>query len=114
MNVKMYHAGSSKPDDDDFDSKMYIKNDWYPPDWALCSEMNHRLAAFLREMKTIFKKKKGRSNLLPHQRTALQELQKHPELMMVICDKGLGPAVIERDKYIELAFTDHLNDASTY
>ena len=114
MNIKMYYAGSTKADDENFDSKMYVKNDWMPPDYALSQEMNLRLAAFLRKMKEIFKKKKGRSNLLPHQRIALQQLQQHPELMMVVCDKGLGPAVIERTKYIELAFTDHLNDTNTY
>ena len=33
---------------------------------------------------------------------------------MVQCDKNLGPALIEREKYIKLVIRDHLSDANTY
>jgi uncharacterized protein (DUF927 family) len=34
--------------------------------------------------------------------------------LVVPCDKNLGPAIIECDEYIKLAFRDHLNDTLTY
>jgi hypothetical protein len=35
-------------------------------------------------------------------------------MMIVQCDKNLGPAVIERDTYIRTAFRDHLSDTKVY
>ena len=34
--------------------------------------------------------------------------------MVVQCDKNLGPAIIEKEKYLNLAFSNHFNDTSTY
>lgn len=110
----MYHAANTIPNNDKFDLQMYIKSTWTPPPWTEIKELTSRLDAFQKRCSRLFKKKRGKSNLLPHHRAALQYLQHHPDLMIVQCDKNLGPAVIERDTYIQLAYTDHLNDASTY
>ena len=114
MTIKMYFANNPIENNDDFDSKMYKRSNWTPPPWTENFELTARLDAFQKRCRHLFKKKKGRSNLLPHFRAALQYLQSHPELMMVICDKGLGPAVILRTRYIQLGYTDHLDDSTTY
>lgn len=48
------------------------------------------------------------------QRNALEYLRTQTEYLVVQCNKNLGPALIERDKYIRLAIQDHLSDNSTY
>ena len=36
------------------------------------------------------------------------------EFLIAPCDKNLGPAIIETDDYLRIAFRDHLNDKMTY
>jgi hypothetical protein len=54
------------------------------------------------------------TNLLLHQKKALNYLRNQQDFLVVQCDKNLGPAIIERDEYIKLAFRDHLNYTLTY
>jgi len=53
-------------------------------------------------------------NLLPSQQQALKWLLDHPELVVMSTDKNLGPAIIERERYVFYAYRDHLSDTSTY
>ena len=62
----------------------------------------------------LFKRKKTIPNLAKHQRQALDFLRSQQDFIIANCDKNLGPAIIERNKYIQLAFKDHLNDTETY
>ena len=52
--------------------------------------------------------------LLPHQQDALSWLKDHPEVVVLSTDKNLGPAIMNRDRYLNLAWRDHLSDSSTY
>jgi hypothetical protein len=36
------------------------------------------------------------------------------ELLVINCDKNLGPAIIEKTKYIHFAYRDQLRDSNTY
>lgn len=110
----MYFAGQTIDDNDDFDSKMYQKTRWTPPPWGLHKDLQARAHDFSLTLQTLFQKKRGKSNLLPQHRRALRELQEREDLMIVQCDKNLGPAVIERDTYIRTAFRDHLHDTKVY
>ena len=65
-------------------------------------------------MGTLFKTRKGKTNLLPHQQHALSTLQKQDTFLIVHCDKNLGPAIIEPHDYLKIAMRDHLNDTTTY
>ena len=56
----------------------------------------------------------GKTNLLPYQTLALQLLQQQQDFLVCPCSKNLGPAIIERDDYIEIAMKDHLLDGRTY
>ena len=53
-------------------------------------------------------------NLTKIQLAALAYLQKSEKYMVIKSDKILGPCLIEKTKYIELAYRDHLSDTSTY
>ncbi|KAL7579195.1 hypothetical protein ACA910_011366 [Epithemia clementina (nom. ined.)] len=93
---------------------MYQRSGWTPPPWTIPKEIHDRTDNFCATVKALFRKRYGTSNLLPHQRRTLRELQRRDDLLVVSCDKNLGPAVIEYSAYVNKAFQDHLSDASTY
>lgn len=100
---------------EDYNPRMYIKSQWKPPPHMVPKELDRRLKHFQASLKSKFsRRRRGKSNLLPHQRRTLCWLRQQHDLMVVQCDKNLGPAVIERAEYIKLAFRDHLNDSNTY
>ena len=122
LKVKAYMASKFSDDgeDDDavdeFNPRMYIRTEWTPPEhlFPFPKELPRRLHAFEAKIKQLVQLRKCRSNLLPHQRVALDYLRNQVDLLVVQCDKNLGPALIERDEYIKLAYRDHLNDDTTY
>ena len=105
------------PRQDDFEPKFYQASAWTPAEWMIPKEVIHRSEVFQSSIKNIYRQKPKRrrtQNLLPHQRFLLSELRNREDLLVVKCDKNLGPAVIEKSKYINLAFTNHLSDSTTY
>ena len=65
-------------------------------------------------MRNQFKhRRKKTENLLPHQHQTLKTLQWSDKLLVVQCNKNLGP-LIERDQYIFLVQQDHLDNLQTY
>lgn len=122
LRLQAYFASSvanadddaSDSDDDEYNPKMYIRSSWMPPPWTFPPQLPHRLERFDASMNQLFKKKKGKPNLLPHQRRALTFLQTTDDFVVAHCDKNLGPAVIEKAEYVQMAFRDHLNDTATY
>ena len=108
------HYFIDSPLDDDYNPRLYHKSTWTPPEWKIHRELQRRFKEFSTNYKSLFKLRHGISNLLPSQRIALQFLQQSKTLMVVNCDKNLGPAIIETESYIRMAFKDHLNDRNTY
>ena len=114
LKLRTYFAGpESTLDDEDYDKKIYVPSKWVPKHWMIPTELTYRLSRLRRNTEALFRKKCGKSNLLPTQRRLLQTIRNHEELMVVNCDKNLGPAIIERDKYIILVL-EHLSDEKTY
>jgi hypothetical protein len=98
-----------------YNPRMYIPSDWKPPFSLIPRPLSTRLSQFETTISSHFRCLKPiRQNLLRHQRFALESLRSQKDFLVVQCDKNLGPAVIEREEYIRLAFRDHLSDASTY
>ena len=94
---------------------MYIHSKWTPPHWTIPPvALKERLSRFSKEMGTLFKTRKGKTNLLPHQQHALSTIQQQDIFLIVLCDKNLGPAIIERHDYLKIAMRDHLNDTTPY
>ena len=98
----------------DYNPRMYVQSPWKPPFSLVPRPLSHRLAQFETTIAPLFRSKPIRQNLLRHQRFALESLRSQNDFLIAQCDKNLGPAVIEREEYIRLAFRDHLSDASTY
>ena len=76
--------------------------------------MKERLDKFSMTLDKLFKKRMGKTNLLPYQTCVLQLLQQQQDFLVCPCDKYFGPVIIERDDYIKIAMKDHLLDGQTY
>ena len=99
----------------DYNPRMYVASTWEPPFSNVPPSLSDRLCQLETTVAPHFRRPKPiRQNLLRHQRFALETLRSQNEFFIVQCDKNLGPAVIEREEYIRLAFRDHLSDANTY
>jgi hypothetical protein len=109
LALKCYFTCKPQEEDLDFNPRMYLKSSWTPPPWSN-KEVTRRYSNFAAGIRTLFKKRRGRSNLLPFQRRALTFLQNSDDFLIVNCDKNLGPAIIEKTRYIKLAYRDHLTN----
>ena len=117
LKIKCFVRGHmDKEDDEPFNPRMHIPSDFIPPKHLIPTKvLDQRLQKFGAFLQSKFsRKKRGKANLLPHQMKALQKLRNDRSILVVQCDKNLGPATIERDRYIEMAIDDHLSDSTTY
>ena len=83
---------------------------WVIPPVAL----KEHLSCFSGALNKLFKTRKGKTNLLPHQHRALRMIQQQQTFLNVPCDKNLGPAITEQHDYLKIAMRDHLSDKTTY
>ena len=111
---KTFYAGKEFDQDEEFNKSFYIKSNYSPKEWMIAPTITKRLKSFSKAASSIFYKRHCRNNMLWHQRKALQYLQTNNDLIIVTCDKNLGPAVIEKATYIKRAYSDHLNDKTSY
>ena len=97
-----------------YDPKIYVHSTWTPPHWTIPPiALEERLTCFSSALNKLFKTRKGKTNLLPHQHRALRTLQQQQTFLIVPCDKNLRPAIIERHDYLKIAMRDHLSDTTT-
>jgi hypothetical protein len=111
--VKTYFAGLQ---DEDFKPDLYIRSDWTPPLHEIPEKCTERFNNTLRHFSShipAYNKYRG-TNLSPFQRNLLSALQNHPSLMVMKTDKNLGPAIIDRQQYLDHAFQDHLSNTDVY
>ena len=102
------------PTTSNYNPNMYIPSNWSPPDQFFPRILRERIHNFSIALRQEFRPRKSIPNLSPHHRYALETLRHQQTFLVVNCDKNLGPAIIERERYIQLAFRDHLSDATTY
>ena len=99
---------------------LYKTNPNWMPDLPVSQDLLQRRSNFEYGIRLLFAGMKRRhnlsyqSNLLPNQEAALKWLQLQNNISILSADKNLGPVVMERSKYIKLAFKDHLSDVATY
>jgi hypothetical protein len=110
-NIKVHIAG--KPIDPMFNPKLYIKSTCQPPYRNIPTEVHEQLRSFRNSIKPLVHKKNDCNNILPHQRLSMNALRNQVDLLVVQCDKNLGPTIIER-KYIKMTIRYHLRDVTTY
>ena len=112
--LKHYFKSHPPPTNDTYNPRLYVRSKWTPPDYAIQPEMKRRFETFRLGYKQLMRVHKGQSNLLLQHQRGLQYLQASTDLIVVPCDKNLGPACIDIPTYINLAYRDHLNDPNTY
>jgi hypothetical protein len=93
LKVKVFMVGQEE--DPDYNPKMYINSEWTPHSFQIPYEIQTRLNEFKQALKKLVKSQKAAVNLLRHQKRALIQLRNQTDLLIVQCDKNLGPAVIE-------------------
>ena len=97
------------------DSGLFVRSDWTPIREEIPAEFRARVSFFVRRMETLFKKRRqAPSSLLLSQSAAFNWLHKNENIVVFPTDKNLGPATIERDRYIRLALDEHLSCKKTY
>ncbi len=95
--------------------RLYERSpNWHPDDTDVPREIAKRAHAFTKSISCLFKPTKCKTNLLPIQSAALCRLRNHPLICVMKTDKNLGPAIIERHRYIVKAYENHLSDKKTY
>ena len=119
IHIKAYMAGHLDNDEDEnnqFNARLYTRSDWNPPNhlFPFPRELPRHLHAFQLFLQQAVIRKKCTSNLLPHQHKALNYLRNQTSILVVQCDKNLGPAIIKREEYIKMVIRDHLSDTDTY
>lgn len=98
-------------------SRLFIRSEWRPPTRGTALDVRNRCFRFrdaVTRLATQQALRRRGSNLTRFQHTAFLHLAARNDLIVARTDKNLGPAIIERRHYVERAFIDHLNDASTY
>jgi hypothetical protein len=85
-------------EDDTYNPYLYVKSRWTPPPWKIPLEITRRLHSFKEAVKKLVKPKQSTSNLLLHQKKALNYLPNQQDFLVVQCDKNMGPAIIKRDE----------------
>ena len=109
-HLKVYFAGDPmntvKP-------PLCVKSIWRPPANKIPAEVDARILAFSRGIRSMFKERPGISNLLPFQRRILFKLKKLRDYIIVKSDKGLGPCAIEFERYVRAALA-HLTNPDNY
>ena len=98
LHLRCHFAGNSMNDEEDYNPRMYLTSKWTPPPWTYPKDVALREENFKKSLKPLFKRRPGKTNLLPHQHRALEFLQADDDFLIVQCDKNLGPAIIEKSK----------------
>jgi len=114
LYTKTYYARRPQKREDIFIPKMHVESDWEPKEWDISTPIVDRYNRFCTTIKTLFRKKRREeNNLLPFQKLALKSLALCTDILVVNCDKNLGPAIIETATYVRRAFTEHLDTAAS-
>ena len=94
-------------------NELFVRSEWEPPP-CLTSDICQRFSAFNSSLLRSFVRRRGHSNLLPMQQSALYALHRRSDLMVWRTDKNLGPIVTTEEMYMKRALNDHLLDHATY
>jgi hypothetical protein len=103
-------------DNEAYDPAMYARSNRKLRYTKIPPALTQRINNFFKELRTLYKKrkKKQRSNLLPHQQHCFNTLKQSEKLLVWKTDKNLGPCISERRRYVTLCKRDHFRDTDTY
>ena len=71
IHLRFHFAGTNTTQDDTYNPKIYVRSNWTPPHWTMRPVvMTKRLENFSNTLGKLFKKRMGKTNLLPYQTRA--------------------------------------------
>ena len=97
-------------DEDQEAPPLFIRSKWEPPPSLIPIEARMATSFFFQSLTSTFVKKRSCDNLTIFQKAAMRFLANNPNLLVIKTDKNWGLAVIERDRYVRLAYSNHLNN----
>ena len=110
-NYVMQHVGIS----DEPPPKLYFKksNNYIPEAPPI---IENAISKFEKALTRVFnsRNKKYGTNITKLQENILYYFRNHPEYIILLTDKNLGPCVMNRADYIKQVLLQHLSDASSY
>jgi len=93
---------------------LFLRSKWEPPPEQIPADARMATTNFLSSLHDKFRSRKVGLNLTRHQQAAYKFLRQHRDILVIKTDKNLGPAIINRSTYVSLAYSDHLDDMTTY
>ena len=91
--------------------KIYVKSDWQPkPGPPALENLLSLFESNLTRARNKSSFRKPATNLTTSQLSIMSSIKKDPNLIVLMCDKGLGPAVMIRSTYISEMLRQHLQD----
>ena len=115
-DVRLKYTFAGVESNDEYEKKIYVKSDWDPG--AANVEREEILSTFeyrLRTEREFSLARPRATNLSKHQYNILNHLRSNKDIIVLICDKNLGPSVMQRETYIKEVLRQHLQDKdSTY
>ena len=115
FHTKVYFSGRPLISEEVYNSKLHVDSEWIPKPWDIPPDIHDRTNAFRRQILKLLRVKRAKStNILPFQNRALSALALRTDVLVVNCDKNLGPALINTSTYVERAFKDHLSKPEVY
>ena len=97
-------------------NKLLVKKGWTANPQS--DTLEDKLNLFITNLESIHKNhlinSKPSSNLTTLQKSHVNILRKNEHFVILMCDKNLGSAILERKEYIRLALHEHLHDRKNY
>ena len=110
-DVRLKYTFAGKELNNDYEKKIYVKSTWEP---GLSSDDTEDILTDfqqkLRSEREVSLSRPRATNLSKHQYNILNHLRSNKHLIILICDKNLGPAVMNRSTYIAAVLSQHLQD----
>jgi hypothetical protein len=118
LQLRCYFASGANPEDDapaddNQDYNPYVRSYWDPPLWAIPLRLENRYRSFQQLILKVFTIRRGKPNLLPHQRATLEWLRSQDQCIVINCVKHLGTAIIKKRRYCALVHR-RLTDTGVY
>lgn len=115
LRLRCFFCAYGTPNSDmEYDKRFHITSKFKPDERTFPKPLTARLRNFGIRLRQLFRNRKSHPNLSRAHRQTLEYLRTQKEFIIANCDKNLGPAIIERDRYIRFAIKDHLSDTTTY
>ena len=112
-SVRLHYRYADKPDDPDFNPKLYMKSGWNPP--REDPDLEENLYKIHQELLTNLSDNRPlwKNSLSHEEQSGLGEIKEDPSVRVLATDKNLGPALVGTE-WVKEETLKHLNDTKSY